>query len=76
VDHRHRSGRDGGAGELAGARSGDFPKPTSGKPAERMKSALRWSVRALLLVLLALVFELYLRADFMVELSNRLWACF
>jgi hypothetical protein len=41
-----------------------------------MKTALRWSVRALLLVLLALVFELYLRADFMVELSDRLWACF
>ena len=40
----------------------------------RSKQRIAWTTLALLALLL--VFFLYTRPDFMVQLSNQLWACF
>lgn len=40
----------------------------------RSKQRVAWTTLALLALLL--VFFLYTRPDFMVQLSNQLWACF
>ena len=40
----------------------------------RSKQRIAWTTLALLVLLL--VFFLYTRPDFMVQLSNQLWACF
>lgn len=41
-----------------------------------MKPGHPWFVGALALAVLAGVFALYTRPDFLVQLANQLWACF
>jgi hypothetical protein len=41
-----------------------------------MRRNARWFVMLVVVALLAAVFALYSRADFLVQLSNQLWSCF
>ena len=41
-----------------------------------MQRLIRWLPFALVLVLLVLVFSLYTRPDFLVQLANQIWTCF
>lgn len=41
-----------------------------------MKPDRQWLVGALAVAVLAGVFALYTRPDFLVQLANQLWACF
>ena len=41
-----------------------------------MPHPLRWLRWALVLVLLLVIFRLYTRPDFLVQLANQIWACF
>lgn len=41
-----------------------------------MRKRFRLGLAGVALLALAAVFALYLRPDFMVQLSNQLWACF
>ena len=41
-----------------------------------MKPGRQWFAAALALGVLAGVFALYTRPDFLVQLANQLWACF
>ncbi len=41
-----------------------------------MRNARTWAGYAAALLALAAVFSLYLQPDFLVGLSNQLWACF
>ena len=52
-------------------------RTTPSKP--RVPSALgaaRWGVALVVLIVLAAVFGLYGRPDFLVQLANQLWTCF
>jgi hypothetical protein len=53
--------------------------PANVMPAHRPPKTRRWAkgLAALLAgAVLALVFGLYTRADFMLQLANQLWSCF
>jgi hypothetical protein len=41
-----------------------------------MKRRQTFALGALAVVAMSLVFMLYIRPDFMVQLSNQIWACF
>jgi len=41
-----------------------------------MKTPHQWLMGALLAVVLAGVFSLYIRPDFMVQMVNQVWGCF
>ncbi len=41
-----------------------------------MKPLLRWALIAAALLLVAGVFALYARPDFLLMLSNQIWGCF
>ncbi len=41
-----------------------------------MRRSHRWAVGALVLAMLVGVFYLYTQPDFLVQMSNQLWACF
>jgi hypothetical protein len=41
-----------------------------------MKSAHHWITYSLALASLALVFVMYTRGDFMMDIANQVWACF
>jgi len=41
-----------------------------------MKPGVKWSLLGAALALLAAVFTLYGRPDFLMTLSNQLWGCF
>ena len=52
-------------------------RTTTNKPwAPSARGAARWGVALVVLIVLAAVFGLYGRPDFLVQLANQLWTCF